>query len=113
MFHRSNPIKHPALYQYNPLKYALLIYRVCWKIEQKKIYSLITKCQIVNHYIWSCLFKYLERQENIFYLHKFMLEPLIGLEEDQNILDILLQMNMEDTLNHPVVVEVLNLVQEG
>jgi len=51
IFHRSDHSRNPALSQYNPIKYALLIYRVCWKIEQKKIYSLITKCQIVNKYI--------------------------------------------------------------
>jgi len=32
------------IHQYNTIKVALLVYRVSWRIEQKKIYSLITKC---------------------------------------------------------------------
>ena len=36
--------QNPVLSQYNTIKYALLIYRVSWKIKQKNIYSLITKC---------------------------------------------------------------------
>ena len=36
------------LSQYNTIKVALLIYRVSWKIEKRKIYSLISKCSLIN-----------------------------------------------------------------
>ena len=42
-----------------------------------------------------------------------MQEPLLSIEDNSNLMDILLQMDMEDTLNHPVIVEVLSVVQEG
>jgi len=32
------------VHQYNTVKLALLVFRVSWCIERKKIYSLITKC---------------------------------------------------------------------
>ena len=42
-----------------------------------------------------------------------MLEPLLTISEDKYLLDVVLEMEMEDTLNHPVIVEVLNVVSEG
>ena len=42
---------NPILSQYNTVKYSLLIFRISWKIEQKNIYSLITKCQLMNNYV--------------------------------------------------------------
>ena len=50
---------NPMLSQFNTIKYALLIYRISWKIAQKKIYSLITKCSLLNGYIQSSLEFYL------------------------------------------------------
>ena len=38
---------NPMINQFNTIKIALLIYRICWKIEQKQIYSLITKCSLL------------------------------------------------------------------
>jgi hypothetical protein len=56
---------NPALHQFNIIKYALLIYRVSWKIEKKKIYSLITKVSMLNNYLFSSLEKYLMKQSHI------------------------------------------------
>ena len=42
-----------------------------------------------------------------------MKEPVLDLLIEKDSLDIILEMNMEEILNHPVVVEVLNLVYEG
>jgi len=42
-----------------------------------------------------------------------MTEPVLSLDVQRDSLDIMLEMNMEDILNHPVIVEVLNLVYEG
>jgi len=49
------------LSQFNTIKYSLLIYRISWKIADKKIYSLITKCSLLNNYIYKSLEGYLER----------------------------------------------------
>jgi hypothetical protein len=42
-----DPKQNPIISQFNTIKIALLIYRICWKIEQKQIYSLITKCSLL------------------------------------------------------------------
>lgn len=42
-----------------------------------------------------------------------MLEPVLDLKHQQDSLDIMLEMHMQQTLNHPVIIEVLNLVYEG
>mmetsp|Transcript_23983 Transcript_23983/g.36810 ORF Transcript_23983/g.36810 Transcript_23983/m.36810 type:complete len:265 (-) Transcript_23983:1822-2616(-) len=43
-----------------------------------------------------------------------MLEPVLTLREKEgDILDMMLGMNMQNILNHPVIIEVLNLVNEG
>mmetsp|Transcript_11802 Transcript_11802/g.18134 ORF Transcript_11802/g.18134 Transcript_11802/m.18134 type:complete len:94 (-) Transcript_11802:2090-2371(-) len=42
-----------------------------------------------------------------------MHEPVLDMAGAKDSLDIMLEMNMEEILNHPVVVEVLNLVYEG
>jgi len=46
--------------QFNTIKITLLIYRICWKIEEKQIYSLITKCSLLKAYLISSLSQYLE-----------------------------------------------------
>ena len=46
MFNRKDFMKNPMLAQYNTIKYALLAYRITWLIENKRIYSLITKCTL-------------------------------------------------------------------
>ena len=90
-----------------------MIYKISWLIQQKKIYSLITKCEIINRYILNSLTKYLESFSNVSQLYKFMHEPVLNMSKSQDSLDIILEMDMEDILNHPVIVEVLNLVYEG
>ena len=77
------------------------------------IYSLITKCQLINNLIERSLKSFLDQQTNIGQLHMFMLEPLLDLKQRQDCLDLMLTMRMERILNHPVIIEVLNLVYEG
>ena len=101
------------LSQFNTIKYSLLIYRISWKIAEKKIYSLITKCSLLNNYIHKSLENYLERQHHISQLFNFMREPIFHMTERKDSLDAMLEMNMESLLNNPVIVEVLNLVNEG
>ena len=104
---------HPIISQFNTVKVALLIYRICWKIEQHQIYSLITKCSLIQNYLISSLCKYFEKQNNIITLHKLMMEPILHMQHKQDSLDIMYEMNMQELLQHPVVVEVLNYVKEG
>lgn len=113
MFNRKDYRLNPMLSQYNTFKYSLLVYRVCWLIERKRIYSLITKCTLLTSYLSKGMVKYLEKQNHISQLYKFMREPIFHLSEKKDSLDIILQMQMEFLLKHPVVVEVLNLVYEG
>ena len=42
-----------------------------------------------------------------------MSEPILHMTERKDSLDIMYEMNMQELLKHPVVVEVLNLVYEG
>ena len=42
-----------------------------------------------------------------------MTEPIFHMTDRKDSLDIMLEMNMESLLKHPVIVEVLNLVYEG
>ena len=42
-----------------------------------------------------------------------MREPILHLTETKDSLDIMLEMNMDSLLKHPVIVEVLNLANEG
>ena len=42
-----------------------------------------------------------------------MSEPIFHMSERKDSLDIMLEMNMQELLKHPVIVEVLNLVYEG
>jgi len=65
VLHTSDLKLNPMLSQYNTIKYSLLIYRVSWKIENRKIYSLITKCYLINSYIRASLVKYLQKQHHI------------------------------------------------
>lgn len=44
---RNDVKSNPVISQFNTIKIVLLIYRICWKIEQKQIYSLITKCNLL------------------------------------------------------------------
>jgi len=113
ILNRKDIKMNPVLSQFNTIKYALLIYRISWKIAKKKIYSLITKCTLLNSYIEKSLFSYLARQPHISQLYKFMREPIFHMSERKDSLDIMLEMNMENLLKNPVIIEVLNLVYEG
>jgi len=42
-----------------------------------------------------------------------MHEPILNFESSKDSLDLILEMDMEEILNHPIIVEVLNLVYEG
>lgn len=42
-----------------------------------------------------------------------MSEPILHMSERKDSLDIMYEMNMQELLKHPVVIEVLNLVYEG
>jgi hypothetical protein len=91
----------------------MLIYRICYKIEEKKIYSLITKCSLLKSYLINGLVSYFEKQNNILVLYKLMSEPILHSTEQKDSLDIMYEMDMQELLRDPVVVEVLNLVYEG
>lgn len=52
---------HPIISQFNTIKVALLIYRICWKIEKRQIYSLITKCTLLQNYLIKSLCTYFEK----------------------------------------------------
>jgi hypothetical protein len=90
--------QNPVLSQFNTIKYSLLIYRISWKIERKKIYSLITKCSTLNKYIMNSLTSYLGKQQHISQLYKFMREPIFHMTEKKDSLDIMLEMNMNTLL---------------
>ena len=57
---RQNAKENPMISQFNTIKVTLLIYRICWKIEEKEIYSLITKCSLLQAYLINSLSKYFE-----------------------------------------------------
>lgn len=90
-----------------------MVYRICWRVDKKKIYSLATKCQMLQKYIMTSIQKYFEKQNNIQVLSKQMSEPIVHMSERKDCLDIMLEMDMQELLKHPVVIEVLNLVYEG
>jgi hypothetical protein len=110
---RKDVKMNPIISQFNTIKVSLLIYRICWKIEKKQIYSLITKCSLLQNYLISSLSIYFEKQNNILTLYKMMIEPILHMTERKDSLDVMYEMNMQELLKHPVVVEVLNLVYEG
>ncbi len=93
VLHRK-PDQNPMLSQFNTIKIALLIYRICWKIEGRQIYSLITKCTALQNYLMGSLVKYLEKQTNVLVLHRFMTEPILHMTERKDCLDIMYEMNM-------------------
>lgn len=42
-----------------------------------------------------------------------MTEPIFHLSEKKDCLDIMLEMDLQDLLKHPVIIEILNLIYEG
>jgi len=104
---------NPMLSTYNTIKMALLIYRISWKIFDKKIYSLITKCFVLNKIIIDSLQKYLAKQHHIAQLYRLIREPVFHMTEVKDSLDLMYEMNLSVLLNHPVIIEVINLVNEG
>lgn len=90
----TNYHHHPIVNCFNTVKVSLLVYLICWKIEQQKIYSLITKCAVLKNYLEKSLDMFLEKQSNILVLEKVMQEPILHLEEKKTCLDIMNQMNM-------------------
>jgi len=110
---KQNFEENPMVWQFNTIKVSLLIYRVCWLIEEKQIYSLVTKCSILKNYLTNGLNRYLSLQTNILLLKKFMTEPILSLTERKDSLDIMQEMNMKELLQQPVIVDVINLIYEG
>lgn len=105
--------KQPVANQFNTVKISLLIYRTCWRIKKRRIYSLQTKCSIIEEYLNKSLCKYFNKQNNILILQRMMLEPMLHYNEHKDCLDIMIEMDMKELLQHPVVMEVLNLIHEG
>ena len=68
---------------------------------------------MLQSYLIRSLSMYFEKQNNILVLYKFMSEPILHMTERKDSLDIMYEMNMQELLKHPVVIEVLNLVYEG
>ena len=62
---KSDYKNHPMVHQYNPLKIALLIYKVCWQIQRQKIYQLTAKCQLLQKYLVEAMHKYVNSNANI------------------------------------------------
>ena len=96
--HRKDIREHPMVSQFNTIKVALLIYRICWKIEKKQIYSLITKCTLLQTYLINSLQLYFEKQNNILTIYKLMLEPILHMSERKDSLDVMYEMNMQELL---------------
>jgi len=113
VFQRPAYHMNPLVNCYNTVKVSLLVFKVTYRIEKMNIYALITKCQLLNRYLEDSLNGFLHLQSNVGQLNNFMLEPILSLKKQQDSLDIMLEMNMENILNHPVIIEVLNLVYEG
>lgn len=51
----KNASSNPICCSFNVIKLSLLIYRICWKIEQKQIYSLTTKCTVLQDFLVASL----------------------------------------------------------
>jgi len=52
---------HPIVSQYNTIKVSLLIYRICFKIKEKELFSLVTKCTTLENYLIDSLCMYFEK----------------------------------------------------
>lgn len=61
ILHHKDPKLNPMVNQFNTIKISMLVYRICFKIEEKKIYSLITKCSLLKQYLISSLVSYFEK----------------------------------------------------
>ena len=59
---RNDPIFHPIINSFNPVKQSIHVIKICTRIKYKKIYSLERKCNEVIEYIYTCLEKYLNEQ---------------------------------------------------
>ena len=58
IFNVNNPRNHPLVNCYNPVKCSMLVYEICWNIQQKNIYSLKRKCDSIMTYLKQSLDKY-------------------------------------------------------
>ena len=105
--------KHLMVSQYNPIKVSLLIYRICWQIEQRRIYSLVAKCKVLQEYLLKSLLKYFDHNSNILKLRKFMLEPCMGLSGGMDCFDLIYQMQLQIIMGHSTVIEVVDMINQG
>ena len=109
----NNPKVHPLVNCYNPVKVSILIYEICWEIQQKNIFSLQIKCEQIMKYLIKSLDSYFEKQGNINHLYRLMREPVLHPKNQRDAMDMMLHMNMDALIQHKVVEEVLNLVYDG
>ena len=73
---------HPIVNTYNPIKCSLLIYEICFKIENKNIYSMQRDCTQIKKYLEESLIEFLaESQEEISHIYKLMREPILHSRE--------------------------------
>mmetsp|Transcript_41414 Transcript_41414/g.63185 ORF Transcript_41414/g.63185 Transcript_41414/m.63185 type:complete len:123 (+) Transcript_41414:180-548(+) len=77
------------------------------------MYSLTTKCHEIDKYIEKSLVSFLNRNHNIVNLESMMRESILDLKDQKDCFDLMLEMNVQSLLSHPVIIEVLNLVYEG
>ena len=61
IFHVLNPRKHPLVNCYNPVKCSMLVYNICWMIQQKNIYSLQRQCDNIMKYLNESLSSYFDK----------------------------------------------------
>jgi len=106
-------ISNPLICQFNPIKVTLLIFRVCFRIEEKQIYSLVTKCQSLQGYLIRSLLAYFNNQTNILWLRKLMSEPILSTGSQKDCLDLMYEMSLKELLQHPIVIDVVNLTYQG
>ena len=59
---RNDPVSHPIINSFNPVKQSIHVVKICTRIKHKKIYSLERKCNEVIEYIYISLEKYLNEQ---------------------------------------------------
>ena len=91
----NNPKVHPLVNCYNPVKVSILIYEICWEIQQKNIFSLQIKCEQIMKYLIKSLDSYFEKQGNINHLYRLMREPVLHPKNQRDAMDMMLHMNMD------------------
>ena len=68
---------------------------------------------MLKEHLKMSLERYFSHQVHIHQLCELMSEPILSLGTPQDSLDLMLEIEMYDLLKHQIVVEVMNLVNEG